>query len=125
MSYQTQAAGPYPVNCLLWLCHGFTGITAIDDVFLPVPLFICRLPYSFCCLPLLWLSMVFAIAPAVNGLLLPCFLNRGLLPLPLAFAILSACLFSCRDDALHWAWLPVLSTPWLIPTLLQSMPREV
>jgi hypothetical protein len=39
MSYQTQAAGPYPVN---YLFVAIAGIAAIDDV-LPVPLSICRL----------------------------------------------------------------------------------
>jgi hypothetical protein len=29
-------------------------------------------------------------------------INRGLLPLPLAFATLLTCSFSCCDDAMHW-----------------------
>jgi hypothetical protein len=70
MSYQTQAAGPYPVNCLLQaftLALAFAGTAVIDGV-LPAPLLICRLTSL----------LVFAIDPAVDGLLLPCFLNRVL-----------------------------------------------
>jgi hypothetical protein len=47
------------------LALAFAGIAAINDV-LPVPLSICRLPYSFGCLLSLRLSMV-AIDPAVDG----------------------------------------------------------
>jgi hypothetical protein len=103
----------------LWLCHGFTGIAAIDDV------------SSGAIVDLSTSILLFAIAPAVDvcyrsgcrWLVTPLLsFNRG--PLPLAFAILLACLFSCHDGALYWT-LSVLSSPWLIPTLLQSMPREV
>jgi hypothetical protein len=100
MSYQTQAAiGPYPVNCLLWLCHGYTGIAAIDDVSGAI------VDLSTSMFILLFAIAPAAFAPAVEGCMLSLRLlslrlsmaysldvvNRGLLPLPLAFAILLAC----------------------------------
>jgi hypothetical protein len=78
-----------------------TGI--VVDV-LPAPLStLVDLPFSFGCLPLLRLSMVLTIAPAVNGVFVTPLLSIADL-LPLAFAMLSNCsLFSCRDDALQWS----------------------
>jgi hypothetical protein len=96
------------------LALALAGTAAIDG---PAPLSVCRhcrLPFSFGChrsklrWPVSYSLVVVSIADS--------------LPLPLAFAMLSACsLFSCRDDALHWTWLPVLSTPWLIPIGLWSI----
>jgi hypothetical protein len=77
--------------------YGFAGIAAINDV-LPAPLSIFRLPFSV-------VTPLSLIADLAIG-------SRD------TFDLFTLLLFSCRDDALHWVWLPVLSTPWLIPTLL-------
>jgi hypothetical protein len=61
MSYQTWAAGPYPLNWFA-LC---AGIAAINDVVVPAPL-------SFCQLTSL---LLFAIDPAVDGSFTPLFLR--------------------------------------------------
>jgi hypothetical protein len=110
MSYQTRRAaiGPYPVNCCGCATRGLAGIAAIDDVASGCLLSICQLTSL----------LLFAIDPAVDGFVVT----------PL-FSIADVAIVSGSRDTfdlfilLPWqcivlgSLLPVLSTPWLIPTL--------